>query len=94
MKLYVLRRWPHEDAGEGEDWDEWFTSLRSARARRRELWDAARPGELRIERVIFSDLSKKALLVAVLNRTGYAKSFEEVEPRKTEPSSWKIGDDT
>ena len=37
MKLYRLHIAPGEDAGEGEDHDEWFRSLRAAKRRRAEL---------------------------------------------------------
>lgn len=73
MKLYLLHRAPDESAGEGEDWNEWFGSLREANARRAELiqqtdWSTHRYGaDFKIERVELAKLPKRQLLLAALN---------------------------
>ena len=83
--LYRLDISPDESAGEGEDWDEWFTSLSEAKTRRRGLI-AANPtlSGLRhsqsyaIHRIVLAPLPKKALVLAVLRRLGYSSSSEFV----------------
>ena len=85
VKLYRLNIAPGEDECEGEDWDEWFTSLRDAKARRKELIDldptmaGHRYGrDFRIERVKLSNCSRQELVLRVLNRRGYVVVSEVV----------------
>jgi len=84
LTLYRLNRAPSESEGEGEDWDEWFGSLREARRRRAELiredphLEGHRYGEdFRIDRVVFRDLPRRALLLAVLNWNGCVEEDKE-----------------
>ena len=87
MKLYKLDIAPGESNGEGEDHDEWFSSLDAAKKRRQELIDANpsmgghRYGEdYAISRVEFAELPPLKLLLAVLNRTGWNKHTEVIVP--------------
>lgn len=91
MHLYRLSIAPDINGGdgEGEDHDEWFSSLRAARRRRSELireWKDAWPDhpygeDFSVHKVTFQDLPKKALLLQVLHRVHYlAASWEEVVP--------------
>lgn len=87
MRLYRLGIVPPESEGEGEDHDEWFQSLREAKKRRKELIDMSpalldhRTGtDYEIEVVDFVALPLRKLLLAVLNRTGYAERRREVVP--------------
>lgn len=87
MKLYCLSIAPSESDGEGEDHDEWFTSLEAAKRRRRELI-RDNPGlvghkfgrDFEIEEIIFAKLPQKALALAILNRRGYVAQRTVVVP--------------
>lgn len=80
MKLYQLKIRPDESQSEAENCDEWFSSLEAARRRRIELIKTTHPSEYRygsdfaIVEVIFAKLPTRQLLLAVLNRRGYAAS--------------------
>ena len=86
MRFYRLDRYPDESAGEGESWDEWFGSLSAARKRRAELIRAYRGThyhcgpQFSIERVELVQMPIRALVRALLNRTGYIASSVEVVP--------------
>lgn len=73
--LYQLDIAPSEDAGEGEDWSEWYGSLAEAKRRRVQLiradpdLDGHRYGEdYEIRRVTLPDLPRRALALALLRR--------------------------
>ena len=86
MILYRLCISPTENASDGENWDEWFSSLVAAGVRRAELIAAdpclnnSRLGlDYGIEKVELTDhLSMKKLVLAILNRRGYIVSSEVV----------------
>jgi hypothetical protein len=85
MKFYRLEIAPDESEGEGEDHDEWFSSLEGAKRRRSELirrdphLDGHRYGsDFAIHCVVLKDLPKRALVLAVLNRRGYTKSDDKI----------------
>lgn len=85
--LYRLSVAPGEADGEGEDHDEWFTSLKLAKARRKELIDDDpelkdhRYGEdYQIDRCEFAPLPQRALLLRVLNRDGMFAVSVRVPP--------------
>lgn len=86
MIFYCLNIAPDEYGIEGEDLDEWFTSLNAAKHRRQELIDGAgseqAPGEdLSIDAIVVrSDLPPKQLLLNVLNRKAWMKSLTRVVP--------------
>lgn len=87
MHVYRLQIMPGEADGEGEDHDEWFGSLRQARARRAHLIrenprleDHRTQRDFRITKCYVRDLSHKALLLAALNRTAWLDGSEEVVP--------------
>lgn len=90
MTFYRLHIAPDEAEGEGEDHDQWFTSLRAARRRRAELI-ADNPSlrghrygqDFKIERVELVQLPPQALLLAVLNGRGY------IEQRSTVIENYK-----
>ena len=93
--FYRLEIAPSESDGEGEDHDEWFTSLEAARRRRAELiradphLEGHRYGsDFCVSRVILRDLSPKALVLAVLNRAGHVESSEEVVPEYKPKHGW------
>ena len=86
--LYRLGICPDESQGEGEDHDEWFSSLREAQRRRAELirldphLEGHRYGEdFEIDRVVFVDWSLRKLLLAVLNWDGCVEARDQVVPR-------------
>lgn len=90
LTLYRLDVAPSDSDGEGEDYDEWFPSLREARRRRAELiradprLEGHRYGsDFAIHRVVFRDLPQRALLLAVLNWSGCVEREEEVAPDYT-----------
>jgi hypothetical protein len=92
MILYRLRVQPSEFQGEGEDCDEWFTSLRAARRRRRELirdnpdlTDCRIASDYEVERVELADLPPRELALAILNRRGAFLSCVEVVPAYEAP---------
>lgn len=73
--LYRLGVAPSEDAGEGEDCDEWYPKLSFAKSRRAKLiaenpmLDNHRYGrDFEIERVELVPLPRKAMALALLNR--------------------------
>lgn len=76
MNVYVLRIHPGENDSDGLNFDEWFCTLREAKARRKELLpdcDWKYGEDLEIERfAVTSKLSKHALVVACLNRKFFA----------------------
>lgn len=93
MKVYRLNIQPDEAAGEGEDHDEYFASLDAARRRRAELIRAnpemeghRTESDFAIERVTLADLPPAKLVLAVLNRKGYAEKTEMVVPEYVSPS--------
>jgi hypothetical protein len=99
VTLYRLGICADESQGEGEDHDEWFGSLGAARRRRAELIRVSprlaghRYGEdFEIERVVFRDLPRRALLLAALNWRGCVELQEEVVPRYV-PRRWHAGEE-
>lgn len=98
MKLYCLRVHPSESDGDGEVFDQWFTSLEAAKRVRarfiREVpADEYKFGEdFRIDEVVLRALPHRALLLAVLNRQGWVQTRRTVveayrpPPRSEEPS--------
>lgn len=85
MKLYRLRIDPGEHDGEGEDHDEWFSSLRDAKTRRAELIrqdlclvDSRTKREYAIDRVWFPPLPAKQLALTILNRAHHGYTKERV----------------
>lgn len=96
MKLYLLENQPDESAGEGEDWDEWFTSLRAAKVRRRGLIASVKPPEtpvwaqqqpvgfsgedFGIYEVTLVRVSARELVRRALNRRGYVETRVQVVP--------------
>ncbi len=91
MKLYQLKIAPDESQSESEICDEWFTSLVAANRRRAKLVATTDPSEYKygsdfeIREIIFAKLPPLALLMAVLNRSGYAQSQRVVVPAYTPP---------
>lgn len=85
MKLYRLNILPQEHEGEGEDHDEWFTSLGAARKRRSQLIrnmpeDSYKFGaDYDIDEVELVDLPPRAMVLAVLNRECVVSSRTVVE---------------
>jgi hypothetical protein len=86
MYLYVVRITPDDGSGEGENWDEWFSSLSAAKKRRQEILRAAKdnseyscidPDES-IEKITFVSCPKKKLLLKVLNQTGFVAKSESI----------------
>jgi len=92
MNFYRLNRIPTEDASEAEDWNEYFTSLAAARARRAELlqewakWghqNGHRTGEdFSIDKVTIKKQSVKAMILARLNHDLFDSCEEVVPPVK------------
>jgi hypothetical protein len=88
MKLYRLNRYPHDDAGCGENWDEWFPSLRAAQKRRTQLIHQTRDDDhafpmgahYSVDRCEFAQLPPRQLLLAVLNDAGFLKTAVRVLP--------------
>jgi predicted RNase H-like nuclease len=85
MRLYQLCIAPGEYEVEGEDHDEWFMSLKAAKARRAELiaenpeLTEHRFGEdFAISAVDVKQLSPRNLALAILNRSGWQKARREV----------------
>ena len=85
MRIYRLGIEPGEANSEGEDHDEYFSSLDAAGRRRAELiredpdLDGHRYGEdFEIERIDLADLAPRAMLLAILNRKGYIAAREVV----------------
>lgn len=85
MIFYQLDIATPEDAGEGEDYSEWFASLAEAKRRRAKLirddpaLEGCRyPDDFAIDRIVLADLPPKELLLAVLNRKGFITSRETV----------------
>ena len=83
--LYRLCVTPAEGDGEGEDQDEWFSSLRAAKRRRRQLIERRDDGadwlvdeDLAIDRVQFVPLPPKQLLLRALNRCGFMRCYQQV----------------
>ena len=82
MKFYKLEIAPGEDAGEGEDYSEWFTSLAQAKRRRAELIagnprleDHRYGADFEIEcHTLRGDLPLKELLLRMLNRSRFSES--------------------
>lgn len=87
MNLYQLQIAPGEYEAEGENHDEWFASLDAARERRRrliaedpELKDHRFGRDFEISRIAVADLPLRALLLKVLNRTGWQRERSVVVP--------------
>ncbi len=86
MIFYRLNVEPAEWDAEGEDHDEWFTSLAAAVAQRKSYikldptLDRHPTGrDFRIEKVWFTDkLSEKQLILRVLNRRAYIVRTQKV----------------
>ena len=90
--LYRIHGRPGEYDGDGENHDEWFSSLKAAKLRRAELEHDAKAvlsvdpnafkfaEDFEVERVYFRGLPPQALLLAVLNRRGYELKRELVVP--------------
>ena len=88
MKLYRLNIMPRDTAGEGEVWDEWFSSLAAAKEKRK--WYIANDRDVSycdenysIDRVAVPvNLKGKSLLLAALNSLGRWPSKEVVKTWK------------
>lgn len=90
MQLYRLSIGPDESAGEGENLDEWFTSLRAAKKRRRALIDENPTGDntryntdfgIDLVDLAVKGLTRKHLAVMLLNgRKFINKTTRVVEP--------------
>lgn len=87
MIVYRLEVAPSDSDGEGEDHDEWFSSLQAAKKRRGELikqdpdLEDHRYGEdFEIEKITLADDSRLKLILAILNRTSFYTSREQVVP--------------
>lgn len=87
MKVYQLHIAPSDADGEGEDHDEWFSSLKAARARRAELIaeDPQLEGhaygvDFKIEVHEVRPLPRRELVLALLNRRGCFFGGETVVP--------------
>lgn len=81
MIFYQLNITPDDSAGEGEDHDEYFTSLTKAKARRSEIMrqGEVEPYDLEIEKITLTDqLSTKDIILAILNGRGYIATRESV----------------
>lgn len=82
MRFYQLVVLPDVTDGEGEDHDEWFTSLAAAKTRRAELIQVGGCGkqgpELGIWEVDLAELPTRKLILNLLNRSGYIKSVRRV----------------
>lgn len=85
MRLYQLSVAPGEYDGEGEDHDEWFMSLKAAKARRveliaenPELTDHRFGADFAISAVDVKQLSPRNLALAILNGRGWQKASREV----------------
>lgn len=84
--LYRLDIAPDESDGEGECFDEWFSSLKLAKKRRAELI-AENPDlkdhrygvDFAIWRVEFMQYGRRGLLLRVLNRGGIRAQIQKVE---------------
>lgn len=90
MHLYQLNIEPdlEGDVPEGKSLDEWFGSLKKAKARRRELIETSEPepgGDWAIERIEFTKLPRRRLALAILNGTGYVTDRKVVVPEYFTP---------
>lgn len=81
MKVYQLNVVAGENDADGENFDEWFTSLRAARARRAELiaetkasnFENVKYGhDLKIVCFEVADMPLSKLVLALLNQRGWA----------------------
>ena len=86
MHVYRLHIKPLESDSEGEDHDEWFTSLRAAKKRRAELIrnnptlnDHPTGCDFDIDCYEVKKLPRTALILALLNRRDSAWSTRRVE---------------
>lgn len=94
MIVYQLHIDEREDDGEGEDHDEWFSSLTAAKRRRAQLIRERPPedykygSDFQIDRVSLTrTLSPKRLALAILNRRGFVANREAaVVPEYTPPT--------
>lgn len=100
MIVYRLGRLPSEDAPEGEDWDEYFSSLAAAKVRRRELIreDPDLVGhptkrDFEIEATELANLPKKKLALALLNREHYVAGRTVVVPHYRPPGDVSDADE-
>lgn len=87
MKLYRLRIAPDGTDGEGEDHDEWFSSLEAAKSRRRNLirdnpglLDHRYGRDFMIEEIVLLKLPPRQLALAILNRRNYVARRNTVVP--------------
>jgi hypothetical protein len=89
MIMYRINIIPCDTDGEGENWDEWYSSLAKAKKRRAELRrnpDYSYCGEnYRVDRVTLPNLPKKKLVLKALNKT-YFPCVEIVHVEPTEGS--------
>ena len=86
MKLYRLNITPSDTAGEGENWDEWFTSFAIAKKERQQYItrepDYSYCGEnYSIDVVEIPNLPKKQLLLKALNCKGSFPSNEVIKAK-------------
>ena len=99
MIFYRLGISPGEGEAEGEDHDEWFTSLEAAKIRRTELIamnDDLKYGcDYGIRKTwIGCGLSRKKLILALLNREGFVDHDEDiVAPYYPPPETSQQGED-
>lgn len=89
MKLYRLSILPDPTDPEGEDHDEWFSSLRAAKKRRsgllREGACSRDVPDLEITENELADVPERQLLLRVLNRCGFIAREKVVVPGVTLP---------
>lgn len=80
MKVYQLVLRPGEYDGEGEDHDEWFSSLALAKRRRAQLKREGllQHGDGAINRCVLVDEPKKRLALALLNQEACFRSVRRV----------------
>lgn len=82
MRVYQLHIAPSECDAEGEDHDEWFSSLIAAQRRRADLIaegpDLKYGEDFAIDAVDLAQLAPKTLALALLNRKGFVKSRRRV----------------
>lgn len=99
MTVYQLHISGSDYDADGEDFDEYFSSLEAARRRRKQLIDADPKmkdcrfdSDYKIDKLTLSTkLSPRQLILAILNRKGYVKEretvVEEYQVKQTAPWS-------
>lgn len=87
MIVYRVGISPAEYEGEGEDHDEFFSSLKVAKARRAELIkgnptleDNRYSEDFEIERIKVANLPRRDLILAILNGEGWVEERATIVP--------------